>query len=177
MTGFWVLFPLAMLSFTGAWISFPKVFGQFESRPPPPARDREAAARARPLATASLGVDGAIAAAPPIRDRSAYQPSTWPTDQKPEWKIAVRRPTAALSRSRVDDATGTGRAALRRRRPRHSLAPCAAGTTAPAWAWAGRSMIFLGGIIPALLSITGIIIWWRAARGRGSGQRTARRLT
>ncbi len=29
-TGFWVLIPLAMLSFTGAWISFPKLFGQFE---------------------------------------------------------------------------------------------------------------------------------------------------
>ncbi len=26
--------PLAMLSFTGAWISFPKVFGAFESGPP-----------------------------------------------------------------------------------------------------------------------------------------------
>ena len=32
LSGFWVLFPLAMLSFTGAWISFPKVFSQFESR-------------------------------------------------------------------------------------------------------------------------------------------------
>ena len=27
-------------------------------------------------------------------------------------------------------------------------------------------LIFLGGIIPALLSITGIIIWWRARKPR-----------
>jgi hypothetical protein len=27
-------------------------------------------------------------------------------------------------------------------------------------------VIFLGGIIPALLSITGLIIWWRARRAR-----------
>jgi uncharacterized iron-regulated membrane protein len=27
-------------------------------------------------------------------------------------------------------------------------------------------VIFLGGIIPALLSVTGIIIWWRARKAR-----------
>ena len=34
MTGFWILMPLAMLSATGAWISFPSVFSAFESGPP-----------------------------------------------------------------------------------------------------------------------------------------------
>jgi uncharacterized iron-regulated membrane protein len=29
--GFWILLPLAMLSFTGAWISFPQFFGRFEA--------------------------------------------------------------------------------------------------------------------------------------------------
>lgn len=50
MTGFWVLFSLATLSFTGAWISFPKLFRQFEARPAPAGSPgREAAMRARPL--------------------------------------------------------------------------------------------------------------------------------
>ena len=31
-------------------------------------------------------------------------------------------------------------------------------------------VIFLGGIIPALLSVTGIIIWWRARRARRRAQ-------
>ena len=36
-------------------------------------------------------------------------------------------------------------------------------------------IIFLGGIIPALLSVTGIIIWWRARkpRARASAYRRA----
>jgi uncharacterized iron-regulated membrane protein len=32
----------------------------------------------------------------------------------------------------------------------------------PVW----QTVIFLGGIIPALLSITGIVIWWRARKAR-----------
>jgi hypothetical protein len=32
--GFWVLVPLAMLSFTGVWISFPQAFGRFEASAP-----------------------------------------------------------------------------------------------------------------------------------------------
>ena len=43
------MIPLAMLSFTGAWISFPKVFGMFEARPAPSAQDRARTMRARPL--------------------------------------------------------------------------------------------------------------------------------
>ena len=37
-------------------------------------------------------------------------------------------------------------------------------------------VIFLGGIIPALLSVTGIIIWWRARkpRARAAAYRRAR---
>ena len=42
LAGFWIMIPLAMLSFTGAWISFPKVFGMFESRPATSQQDRAA---------------------------------------------------------------------------------------------------------------------------------------
>lgn len=33
-SGFWILLPLAMLSFTGLWISFPSVFSGFEANQP-----------------------------------------------------------------------------------------------------------------------------------------------
>ena len=39
----------------------------------------------------------------------------------------------------------------------------------PVW----QIVIFLGGIIPALLSVTGIIIWWRARKPRTKAQRSS----
>ena len=35
-------------------------------------------------------------------------------------------------------------------------------------------VIFLGGIIPALLSITGIIIWWRSRKPRARAEANRR---
>jgi uncharacterized iron-regulated membrane protein len=170
LTGFWVLIPLAMLSFTGAWISFPKVFAQFESRPMP-MPDRERALRAKPLDRTALSPDAAVGAARAY----ATGPLTsvaWPTDQKAEWKISFDRKdgpavvtvsdasaqaspppppqpeTLARTMRRLHDGTGMGRV------------------------W--QAIIFLAGIIPALLSITGIIIWWRARAPR-SRARSSRR--
>jgi uncharacterized iron-regulated membrane protein len=85
--GFWVLVPLAMLSFTGAWISFPQAFGRFEaSAPKAPAAPQPPA---QPLELPRLSLDEALGAA-----RSAAAPDAalrsivWPTDQRPEWTIA-----------------------------------------------------------------------------------------
>ena len=172
LTGFCVLFPLAMLSFTGAWISFPKVFGKFESRPAA-SSDRERAARALPLVTTELGVDGAAAAAS-SHAKGAVTSIAWPTDQKPVWKISFAQPggTAIVP---VDDDSGqasappppTPETLARTMRRWHD------GTGMGA-AW--QTVIFIGGIIPALLSITGIIIWWRARtpRTRARKNRLAR---
>jgi uncharacterized iron-regulated membrane protein len=32
-------------------------------------------------------------------------------------------------------------------------------------------IIFLGGIIPAILSVTGILMWWRSRKWRGGAKR------
>ena len=173
MTGFWILIPLAMLSFTGAWISFPKMFGQFEKRPPAAAGpSREAAARAKPLTETVTPVDAAVASA----GRFATGPLatvTWPTDMKGEWKVGYVR-TGGTTEVVVDDADATAT-------PPKPPQPETIARTMRRWhdgtnmgvTW--QVLIFLGGIIPVLLTATGLIIWWRA-RGPRQRARDAQRL-
>ena len=175
LAGFWIVIPLAMLSFTGAWISFPKVFGVFEARPAPSQQNRAAALRARPLAETRMTVDRAVELAS-AHSTGPLLSVSWPTDQKAEWKISYQRQgapaevivadgegsveppkppqpeTLARTMRRLHDGTGMG----------------------PVW----QTIIFLGGVVPALLSITGIVIWWRARspRQRAKDQQRLARL-
>ena len=153
-----------MLSFTGAWISFPKLFSQFESRAPVVSGGgREQAMRARPLELPGTGVDAAVAAATPFATGELAS-ITWPTDQKAEWKIGFARKGG---NAEVPVADGTATASPPPPQQPETLARTMRrwhdGTgMGPLW----QIIIFLGGIIPALLSITGTIIWWRARKPR-----------
>ena len=163
LTGFWVLIPLAMLSFTGAWISFPRIFSVFEAKAPPSQADRARSMRAMPLTETGQTVDQALAAAQP-HSTGRLVSISWPTDQKSEWKIGFAREQSPAEVI-VSDATGQAKAPkppqpetlARTMRRLHD------GTgMGPVW----QVIIFLGGVIPALLSVTGIIIWWRARQPR-----------
>ena len=170
--GFWVLLPLAMLSFTGAWIAFPQFFGRFEATPPRAAApDRARAAQARPLARTATTVDAAVAAA----RRHATGPLAsvgWPTDQAPEWKVAFARDGGTAE---VAVADGTGEAT-----PPRPPRPETRARTMRRWhdgtgmgaVW--QTIIFVGGIIPAALAITGIIIWLRSRGWRAQLRRRRR---
>ena len=165
--GFWIMVPLAMLSFTGAWISFPKVFGAFESRPAPSQQDRAAAMRARPLAETATLLDEAVKSASAFAT-GPLTTITWPTDKKAEWKVGYERRGGPADVT-VADETGTAK------KPKPPQPETLARTMrrwhdgtgmGPVW----QSIIFLGGIIPALLSVTGIIIWLRSRRPRARAQ-------
>ncbi len=97
--GFWVLVPLAMLSFTGFWISFPNTFGIFEASQPkaegkaksgvaPPDRARQM--RARPLTQTAMTAEAALAASTPVGGGGALVFVTWPTDPSSEVEDRLR---------------------------------------------------------------------------------------
>ena len=167
--GFWILLPLAMLSFTGVWISFPGVFSSFESSAPKGGSpDRTRAMRARPLVDLSVTPDAAVAAAQ-SHATGRLVTLTWPTDQSRTWKAGFQTARGAVE---VEVAYSTGdvnpprsprpetRARLMRRL--HD------GTRMGA-IW--QALIFLGGLVPAALAVTGFVMWvrsrgWRAKLAR-----------
>jgi uncharacterized iron-regulated membrane protein len=158
--GFWIALPLFVLSLTGAWISFPVLFGRLsgEARP-------AGGGRAPPLATTRLTVADALAAAPAETVRSV----AWPTEKKRSWTLRL-----ADGQLAVNDVTGlvvrepapTGGVARLMRRVHD-------GTGTPLL-W--RVVIFLGGLLPAVLAVTGIAMWWRARGWRGRVRAGTRRV-
>ena len=159
MAGFWIALPLFVLSLTGAWISFPAFFsGQ---RGP----DR-AGQRAVPLAEPGQPLDLVVARAASVR-RGALRSIAWPTTATADWTVTyagghvvkvaddngvavaapARRPGGlALTMRRIHDGEGMG------------------------LLW--QIVIFLGGIAPAVLAVTGVIMWWRAREWRARVRRT-----
>lgn len=166
--GFWILVPLAMLSFTGAWISFPQFFGRFEPGAVAAAPRSARSAPSRPFAATRLSADAAV------RTASAFaagrlESVTWPTERSPEWKIAFRR-EGGIVEVEIDDRTeqATPAGPLRPETRARTMRRWHDGTGMGAL-W--QAIIFIGGIFPALLAVTGIIMWirsrgWRAERKR-----------
>lgn len=163
--GFWIAIPLAMLSFTGVWISFPLFFAALTGPSADAQRtsaERAQRMRARPIEAPRLTPDAALAAA----GGGAPVSIAWPTDLAPAWRISLER----AGEVKIDDATGERSSAPRRQggssqdtarlmRRLHD------GTgMGPIW----QTIIFIGGILPAALAVTGIIMWWRARRWRGA---------
>ena len=162
--GFWIALPLFVLSLTGAWISFPAFFGSLVGQAPqrgPGGMDRAALMRAKPLETPATPLDRALAAAQATNPGQVRQ-VTWPTDLKPEWAFTLKAkgPPATVT---VDDATGIATAAPPANRNQSGVARWMRrihdGTDMGAL-W--QAIIFIGGLLPAALAVTGVIMWWRA---------------
>jgi len=157
MGGFWIALPLAVLSATGVWISFPAVFsGGAPGGPGGPGGP------AQPLVETKLGPDGALVAAQAI---AAGRPANlvWPTDKKPEWTVSVK---GAGKPQEVKVAETDAKASLVPAKPEtlaRTMRRIHDGTGMPV-VW--QIVIFIGGILPAVLAVTGILMWLRMRRRR-----------
>ena len=176
-TGFWVAVPLAMLSFTGVWISFPQFFatlsgsGQEASAM---ARERSQRMRARPLEEPQLSPNAAVAAASGAA-AGKLTSLAWPTDASPSWRVGLARPGGGTAEILVDDRSGQAEAASRGN-GRSGVARLMrqlhdGGGMGAAW----QTVIFIGGLLPAVLGVTGAIMWLRTRGWRGEVARRGRR--
>ena len=158
LIGFWVALPLFVLSLTGAWIALPGLFGGREQARPPARFGGE------PIAVPITSPDAALTAARRA-GAAASAKITWPTTgAAPSWTIVAGRQTITL-----DDRDGAIAVAPTRRHGGTGLA----GTMrrihdgdgmGPLW----QTIIFITGLLPAALAVTGIVMWWRARRWRAA---------
>lgn len=153
--GFWIALPLFVLSLTGAWISFPQVFGGGQQRGAGP--DRAALAKAKPLEAPRTNLDTAIANAQAALPGDVAT-IAWPTDLKPEWTVTIR--AGAGRQVKVDDATGVAKAPPAPKEDTARLMRRIHDGTRMGLLW--QTILFLAGVLPAILAITGVIMWWRA---------------
>ena len=153
LIGFWIALPLFVLSLTGAWISFPGFFGGGRSEGPP--RPRVSSA---PIAQPATMPDAVLAAAR-RGGMEDVRSIAWPTTGgRPAWTVAAGE--RAIS---IDDRSGV----IQPARVRPHGGPGIAGVMRRVHDGEGmglvwQTIVFVGGILPALLAITGIIMWWRA---------------
>jgi uncharacterized iron-regulated membrane protein len=149
--GFWIALPLAVLSLTGAWISFPQVFGIWDgprqARPP----------RAQPVEAATLDAQTVIARAQALKAAPVRQ-IAWPTDRSPDWSVTL----AGGARVSVPDSGGPAALRPAEKETLTRLMRRLHDGTGMGIVW--QVILFIAGLIPALLSVTGIIMWWRARR-------------
>ena len=166
--GFWISLPLFVLSLTGAWIAFPAFFaalvGQGDNRGP----DRAVQARAAPVARARLGVGDAVARAQAIA-AGPVRSVTWPTEKKPDWSVQIGPRTVSVADDNAvaalaPERPGQGGIARLMRRIHDGEG------MGPVW----QAIIFVGGLLPAVLAVTGIVMWLRTRKWRNRSAPLAR---
>jgi uncharacterized iron-regulated membrane protein len=168
LVGFWICLPLAVLSLTGVYISFPQtsraLFGVAQAQPQRPGGPgRFAPPIAQPSTSFADAVAAAQATQPGLRMASVSTPTR---GEDPAWRVQL---TAGGGKApvtvQVVDATGQVKASRPRAAPEGGPDPLSrwmrkihdGAETGPVW----QTVIFLGGVAPAVLGITGVVMWLR----------------
>jgi uncharacterized iron-regulated membrane protein len=163
--------PLAVLSLTGIYLSFPQTGRAALSAFAPMSPQQQRPNFNAPPKPAALSPDAAAAAALAAAGPGASLASlSMPGGPSPAWRIQVRSPGAAEPLTvMVDDRSGAARLSA----PRGERL---SGDVAARWirrihdgadtgiVW--QTVVFLGGALPALFAVTGLMMWLRRRRAR-----------
>ncbi|USI72882.1 PepSY-associated TM helix domain-containing protein [Sphingomonas morindae] len=168
--GFWIALPLAVQAFTGAAIAWPQMtaFIGISS-----ASSLGGPGRVPPLAHPHLGPDEALAKARVIVP-GGVRAIAWPSGREPRWRISLATLRGPVD-VEVEDDTGEAR----RAQPRGGGFPQAArrwhqgDTLGTPW----RFAMILIGLAPAVLGVTGTLMWWRGLGRRRRAAARARGMT
>ena len=169
--GFWIAVPLAILSFTGAYISFPQTMraavGLFTEISPAPQRPGFSGKPVVPTRSPDAIVAAAQAAAPDAQVLAL----SFPAGQNPAWRVQMKSADGQPLSLSVNDnngqvksnartvTTSSGDSFSRLMRNLHD-----GGGMGLIW----QVVIFIGGILPAALAFTGVVMWLRKRKQKAA---------
>jgi uncharacterized iron-regulated membrane protein len=167
--GFWICLPLAVLSLTGVYISFPQTSRAVLGLPPPPPRPAGAARFAPPLPQTQLSLAAAVAAAQARAPGAQVTEVSVPVRaEAPAWRVGLKAPGADRAQMvQVLDATGEVKAGRggpggAERGGDDRISPLMRQIHDGAGmgiVW--QTVIFLAGLAPAALGLSGVVMWLR----------------
>ena len=155
LMGFWIALPLFVLSLTGVWISFPGVFGGGGRGP-----DRAAAMRAQALGDPAQPLSVVVERGASVRS-GTIRSIAWPTTRSPDWTVTY----ADGATVKVADDGGVA-VAVASRQPGGAARLMRRIHDGQGMGLPWQAIIVAGGLLPAALAVTGIIMWWRAREWR-----------
>ena len=168
--GFWIFLPLGMLSFTGIWITFSPFFAALSDDAQRERAENVARYWAKPVVATSISVDAAASAA--LANRPGKLISiVWPTDFEPKWRVQIEH-SDKVTEMTIVDATGE----IRRVSSVDQEAGGSDRLVERMHFGSGMSLpwqiaIFVGGIMPLVLGVTGLLMWWRSRGWRADVER------
>lgn len=176
LLGFWISLPLAAVSFTGIYLSFPQIAREVMSAVAPMNPQSARGGFGETARTVILTPDRALKIArqaePDAKPMSLFMPmqqrgEAGPSGQGPAWRVQLSRAAGGdFVTVLVDDRSG--RAAT-------TIVP-QAGDRAAGWmrwihegshsgpVWA--AIVFLTGVFPTIFAVTGVIMWLRKRTSR-----------
>lgn len=170
LVGFWVCIPLAVLSLTGVYISFPQTSRALFGLPQQPPRQQGPGRFAPPIPQPKLSIAQAVAVAQAEAPGAALAEVNVPTRGKePAWRVGLKAPGAERPKTvQVVDATGQVKAVPGDRAGGpggggpDKISPLMrrvhdGNDMGVVW----QVIIFVAGLAPALLGITGVVMWLR----------------